>query len=384
MTEPGIGAVHTELLEKELCPSQKKMLSFEDQCKYKYILHIDGFTAAWRLCRELFSRSVILKVDSEWVEHYYDKLIPWKHYIPIKSDLSDLIQRIEWCRINDKICEEIADNAYLFAKENFTKEKMIDYVFDAITKTSHNICDRSISYDYKFDISLQSLPKVLNDVKFDNIKYVRTLLPNILMSYRCEKYWRYEDFLGFCDTLTMYKSLRDNEYSKKVDKLISNAYNYKLVGCNFNGEKVVPNLIKTEKTLTELVNCINDKYISIKFIFCKEIQDETQRFIDGSYGEKISKADRIYDFCNASMINYNHDNNIKIFVDAVNIKDDTIVHHFVKLDNAVDVVSLYADILKNRSLNIHMKEIKIRISSPGFYNDLSEYNKLSCNFPTDD
>ena len=191
----------------------------------------------------MFSESVILKVDSEWVEHYYDKLIPWKHYIPIKSDLSDLIQRIKWCRLNDNICNKIAQNAYQFAKENFTKEKMIDYVFNSITGNPYDNFDTKIPYDYKFDISLPSLPKKENDLLFDDIKYVRTLLPNVSTTVAVIKpnstinYWLYHEFIDFRNIITSYKSLHDEEYSKLVDKLISKAYDSKLERCNFDGEK---------------------------------------------------------------------------------------------------------------------------------------------------
>jgi hypothetical protein len=99
---------------------------------FKYILHIDGFVSAWRMAQEMMTMSVILKVDSPWVEHYYEDLKPWVHYIPIKSDLSDLIQTIVWCNDHVDECEIIAKNALTYAKKAFTKERLFGYMMTQI------------------------------------------------------------------------------------------------------------------------------------------------------------------------------------------------------------------------------------------------------------
>ena len=46
-------------------------------------------------------RSVILKQDSPYYEHFYKDLKPYEHYIPVKRDLSDLEEKIIWAREND-------------------------------------------------------------------------------------------------------------------------------------------------------------------------------------------------------------------------------------------------------------------------------------------
>jgi len=35
----------------------------------------------------------------------------WKHYVPCQPDLSDLVNKIEWCKANVDRCKEIGDNA---------------------------------------------------------------------------------------------------------------------------------------------------------------------------------------------------------------------------------------------------------------------------------
>jgi hypothetical protein len=76
---------------------------------------------------ELSSRSVILLVDSEYKLWYSHLLEPFIHYIPIHSDLSNLIETLKWCKTEegDAKCQEIATNAYNFYKENLETADLI-------------------------------------------------------------------------------------------------------------------------------------------------------------------------------------------------------------------------------------------------------------------
>lgn len=72
--------------------------------KFKYQIDIDGNTNAWSgLFQKLLSGNPVLKVssDRDFKQWYYDRLIPWINYIPVKKDMSDLIEKIYWLRSND-------------------------------------------------------------------------------------------------------------------------------------------------------------------------------------------------------------------------------------------------------------------------------------------
>lgn len=103
-------------------------LSPNEQSKYKYIINIDGHVNAFRLSRELSTCSCILLVESEYRLWYSHLLQPWKHYIPIKRDLSDLIEKIKWCKSNDDKCKTIGQNALSFYKNVLSKSSMYDYL----------------------------------------------------------------------------------------------------------------------------------------------------------------------------------------------------------------------------------------------------------------
>ena len=95
--------------------------------QYKYQINIDGTVAAYRLPYLLAGDGVVFKQDSEYYEHFYDRLKPWVHYIPLKHDLSDLEQKLKWAADHDKDAKEISRNAQKFTWENLLPHHIICY-----------------------------------------------------------------------------------------------------------------------------------------------------------------------------------------------------------------------------------------------------------------
>jgi hypothetical protein len=98
------------------------LMPMSEQATNKYIIHIDGNVAAYRLLSTMMTGSLILKVEGPytlWVDHV---LKPGKHYVPIKADLSDLLDVLEWCKNHDARCKKIALAGYEFAKNALTKD----------------------------------------------------------------------------------------------------------------------------------------------------------------------------------------------------------------------------------------------------------------------
>lgn len=70
---------------------------------------------------------VVFKVDSPYIEHFYEHLTPWKHYIPIKKDLGDLIEKIEWAKSHDEEARTIGGNGRKYAQDNLMPLDVICY-----------------------------------------------------------------------------------------------------------------------------------------------------------------------------------------------------------------------------------------------------------------
>lgn len=103
-------------------------LTPQQQASYKYIINVQGHVASYRLSRELESGSCILLVESQYKLWYSSLLIPYTHYVPVRSDLSDLFSQIEWCKLHDSECQKISENALLFSKKYLTKDGILDYL----------------------------------------------------------------------------------------------------------------------------------------------------------------------------------------------------------------------------------------------------------------
>jgi hypothetical protein len=108
------------------------------QMRYKYIVNVDGHVSAYRLGNELRMGSVILLVESRYRMWFHRWLEPYKHYVPIRRDLSDLLEKIRWCRAHETECVQIADNAVAFYEQFLTKRGILDYMQSLLCRLKKN------------------------------------------------------------------------------------------------------------------------------------------------------------------------------------------------------------------------------------------------------
>lgn len=102
-----------------------------EQSKYKYLVYVDGHCAACRYGFMMRLGSVILKVESRQVADnmwYIPLLKPYVDHVPVKADLSDLEEKIRWCREHDDECRKIAENAKAFYDKYVSRNALLDYV----------------------------------------------------------------------------------------------------------------------------------------------------------------------------------------------------------------------------------------------------------------
>lgn len=115
-----------------------KYISLQDHADYKYLLNIRGRGYSGRVKFLLFSNRPLFYVERECDEFFTKDLKPFVHYIPVKSDLSDLEEKFNWAENNYEQAKLIAHNALVYAKENLTTEAAIkafsDILIGAINK----------------------------------------------------------------------------------------------------------------------------------------------------------------------------------------------------------------------------------------------------------
>lgn len=92
-------------------------VSVQDHMKYKYLISVDGWTCAWfRPQLIMSSNSVLLKQESSKVETFYHRLIPFKHYVPVLSNLSNLLEMFKYMESNQSHLLQIVKDANQFGE----------------------------------------------------------------------------------------------------------------------------------------------------------------------------------------------------------------------------------------------------------------------------
>ena len=133
-----IDARFTHLTQCENCKRIKRRFSryFSDflpifnHIAFKYQILVDGNSCAYaRAYWQLFSNCVILKQDSDSIQWYYRALEPYVHYIPVKADMSNLVDQIRWAKENDQQAETISQQAQAFAKDNISNTRVLQYFY---------------------------------------------------------------------------------------------------------------------------------------------------------------------------------------------------------------------------------------------------------------
>ena len=86
---------------------------------WKFAIDVDGYSNTWsNFIVRLHLGCCVLKVASGrgYRQWYYGRLRPWEHYVPVSADLSDLMDRIEWVRSNEREAAAIARRGQEFAR----------------------------------------------------------------------------------------------------------------------------------------------------------------------------------------------------------------------------------------------------------------------------
>ncbi|XP_033619836.1 protein O-glucosyltransferase 3 [Fukomys damarensis] len=113
--------------EKEL--GKAKLMGFFDFFKYKYQVNVDGTVAAYRFPYLMLGDSLVLKQDSPYYEHFYMTLRPWKHYVPVRRNISDLIEKVKWAKENDEEAKKIAKEGQLTARDLLQPHRLYCYYY---------------------------------------------------------------------------------------------------------------------------------------------------------------------------------------------------------------------------------------------------------------
>ncbi|KAJ7023458.1 glycosyl transferase family 90-domain-containing protein [Mycena alexandri] len=91
----------------------------EEVYNYKYLLDVDGNTFSGRYLGLLRSGSLVFKATA-FDEYFNDWLRPYEHYIPVKIDMSDLVEKVEWAIAHNAEARQIQETGMQFAQRVLT------------------------------------------------------------------------------------------------------------------------------------------------------------------------------------------------------------------------------------------------------------------------
>ena len=103
---------------------QSKPISIKEQLKYRYIMAIEGNDVASNLKWIMSSQSIAVMPRPKYETWFMEgTLIPNHHYIEIKDDFSDLIEKVNFYEQNPELAKNIIKNANEYVKQFKDKKR---------------------------------------------------------------------------------------------------------------------------------------------------------------------------------------------------------------------------------------------------------------------
>ena len=88
---------------------------------YAWLVDVEGAGYSGRLKFLLFSKRCLLLADRPQKEWFHGDLVPWTHYVPVRRDLSDLVEKAAWCRAHPAAAAAVGAAAARFAEARLTR-----------------------------------------------------------------------------------------------------------------------------------------------------------------------------------------------------------------------------------------------------------------------
>ncbi|BBM65898.1 LPS A protein [Vibrio alfacsensis] len=105
-------------------PWVKEYISIDEQLNYKFILAIEGNDVATNLKWAMSSNSLVIMSKPKYETWFMEgRLESGVHYVEVKDDYSDLIEKMEYYTKHQKEAEQIIQNAHRWVKQFHNKNR---------------------------------------------------------------------------------------------------------------------------------------------------------------------------------------------------------------------------------------------------------------------
>jgi hypothetical protein len=116
--------------------SKSRYISMWDHRHYKYLIDCPGSGYSARLRWLLASGRPVFIVERQVVEHWHLDLKPWVHFVPIRSDLSDLMLAYKRLEADGDLYQMISRNAREFVRARLVQDRELGRIAQAIPDPS--------------------------------------------------------------------------------------------------------------------------------------------------------------------------------------------------------------------------------------------------------
>jgi hypothetical protein len=89
------------------------------------LLDIEGRGYSARLKLLLHSGRPVLIQERPWKEYFWSELVAWVHYIPVRRDLADLVERVLWAREHPREAAAVGRAGQVFARARLSRAAAI-------------------------------------------------------------------------------------------------------------------------------------------------------------------------------------------------------------------------------------------------------------------
>ena len=125
---------HASWLNVSVVGRGVERVAFSEFARYRYLLDVGGVSGTtWSALRaKLLSGSLVFKVELEWQDWWHAHLQPFRDYLPVSVDLSDLHERFRWAEAHPAAAERIARSGARVAADTSGPRAMRDAVASAL------------------------------------------------------------------------------------------------------------------------------------------------------------------------------------------------------------------------------------------------------------
>ncbi|WP_282601934.1 glycosyl transferase family 90 [Paracoccus sp. PARArs4] len=91
-----------------IAPFLRPRMDLHDFRRFRYQLCMTGYDHGSNFIQALDGNGVLLAEDDGWEVFYSGRFRPWRHFIPVARNMTDIRQKLDWARANPDRCREMS------------------------------------------------------------------------------------------------------------------------------------------------------------------------------------------------------------------------------------------------------------------------------------